>query len=388
MQGGFSLDIWHIGTDITNWFIGLPWQDIGIACVIFVFFLVLRKIFTTYVFKFVSRYTTKSHNNWDNTLLESFKKPLRVFFVAIGLYLALKYLPLKPAYDASVLLLFRTVIIIFIGWGLYNLTNSTSAFFSKIGAQVDVQFDAILLPFLSKVLRFIIIALTIAIIASEWDFQVGGFVAGLGLGGLAFALAAQEMLKNLFGGIVIITEKPFTIGDWIFTESVEGVVEDINFRSTKVRTFAHAVVTVPNSTLANQAITNWSKMGKRRIMFHLGVTYSTPKTKLEKCVHDIRIMLQNHTEIDQERIMVYFDKFNDSSLDIFLYFFTKTTDWAEWVTIKEDCNLKIIEILEKEGVSVAFPSRSIYVEENKKATPVLGENRQAESKQAETDEHS
>ncbi len=133
-----------------------------------------------------------------------------------------------------------------------------------------------------------------------------------------------------FGGVVIITDKPFSIGDWIESSSVEGVVEDINFRSTKVRTFAQALVTVPNSVLANEAITNWTKMGRRQISFKLGVTYSTPKEKLDKCITEIREMLKNHSDIHPQTIFVNFDGFNDSSLDIFLYFFTKSTDWGEF----------------------------------------------------------
>ena len=225
---------------------------------------------------------------------------------------------------------------------------------------INLKIDKILLPFLSKVIRFIIIVLALSVILQEWDYDINGFIAGLGLGGLAFALAAQQTLANLFGGIVIITDKPFSIGDWILTPSVEGTVQDINFRSTKVRTFAQAVVTIPNATLANEPITNWTRMGKRRITFNLGVTYSTPKEKLEICVQEIKNMLQKHPGIHPETIFVNFDSFGASSLDIFLYFFTKTTNWGEFLQIKEDVNLKIMSILEKEGVSIAIPSTSIY----------------------------
>ena len=203
-------------------------------------------------------------------------------------------------------------------------------------------------------------AISASIIAQEWGYDVNGFVAGLGIGGLAFALAAQDSLSNFFGGIVIILDKPFSIGDWILTPNVEGTVEDINFRSTKVRTFAHALVTVPNATLAKNPITNWSKMGRRRITFNLGVTYTTPKEKLAKCVAGIETMLRTHEEIHPETIFVTFDSFNSSSLHIFIYCFTNTTAWGEFLKVKENVNFKILEILEQEGVSVAFPSRSVY----------------------------
>nr|WP_316252536.1 mechanosensitive ion channel family protein [Bacillus aquiflavi] len=218
-----------------------------------------------------------------------------------------------------------------------------------------------LIPFLSKTIRFIIIAIGISMIAEEFGYDVNKFIAGLGLGGLAVALAAKDALGNLFGGVVIITEKPFSIGDWIMTPSVEGTVEEISFRSTRVRTFAQALVTVPNATLAVETITNWSKKGKRRISFHLGLTYDTPKEKIEKIVRRIEELLRSHPDIHQETIFVKFDQFNESSLDIFLYFFTKTTNWGDFLTIKEEINFKIMDIIEEEEASIAFPSRTLYV---------------------------
>src|SRR5690625_661254 len=183
-----------------------------------------------------------------------------------------------------------------------------------------------LIPFLSRALQVIIIAISISVILQEFNYNIGGFITGLGLGGLAFSLAAQDALKNLFGGIVIITEKPFTIDDWILTPSVEGTVEDISFRSTKIRTFAQALVTVPNATLANEPITNWSKMGKRQITFNLSLTYDTPKEKIEHVVRQVEYLLKNHPEIHPETIFVNFDHYKENGIDIFLYFFTKTTD--------------------------------------------------------------
>ena len=185
--------------------------------------------------------------------------------------------------------------------------------------------------------------------------SVQGLVAGLGLGGLAVSLAAKDLLANLFGGLAIVTEKHFTIGDWIETPTVEGTVEGITFRSTLVRTFDQALVTVPNSILANEAIKNWSKMGKRRITYHLGISPFTPREKIQRAVQRIREMLQNHPDIHPQTIFVYFERFGESSLDLFLYFFTKTTVWGEYLQV-EDCNLKILQILEEEGIELAFPA--------------------------------
>jgi MscS family membrane protein len=143
---------------------------------------------------------------------------------------------------------------------------------------------------------------------------------------------------------------------------MEGVVEDIGFRSTKVRTFAQALVSIPNSKLANEVITNWSRMGKRRIKFRLGIKYSTPVEKIKEFLQQVRDMLEKHPEIDKDTIFIYFDQFGDSSLDIFSYFFTKTINWKKYLEAREDVNLRIIEIAENLNIEFAFPSTSIYLE--------------------------
>lgn len=349
---------------INEFFSVFIWREILIALAIFFVFLVIRNIFVDIFFKVLGKIATRYKVDSSLSFLPCIENPLKAFLIFLGLYLALNYLSLTSYQEILLTKFFRGGIIAFIAWGLYNVAGE--CLFEEIRSKVDVDIDQILIPVASKVLRFIIVALAISIIAKEWGYDVSSFIAGLGLGGLAFALAAKDALANIFGGIVIITDKPFSIGEWIYTPSVEGTVEDITFRSTKVRTFANSLVSVPNSTLANEPITNWTKMGKRRVTFHLGVTYSTPRVKLQNCVYKIRDLLENHPEIHKDTIFVKFDRFNDSSLDIFIYFFTITTKWGDFLKVKEEINFKIMEILEGEGVSVAFPSRSIYLE-----TPVF-----------------
>lgn len=335
-------------------------REIAAAFIIFIFFLLLRRVVVKYIFKLTFQLTKKTKTALDENLLLAFEIPLRNFFLALGLYLSLLILPLTVYQQMLILKLFRGLVIVFVTWGLYNLAGTF--LFLELGRKLGIELDKNLIPFLIKLLRAVLVALALIIIADEWGYNISAFITGLGLGGLAVSLAAKDALANVFGGIVIFTEKPFTAGDWIYTPSVEGTVEDISFRSTRIRTFAHALVTVPNSTLANEPITNWTRMGKRRITFNLGVSRTTPKEKLERCVQRLREMLEDHPEIHKETIFVRFDRFNESSLDIFLYFFTITTIWGEFLQVKEDVNFKIMEILEQEGVSMAFPSRSIYLE--------------------------
>lgn len=328
--------------------------SIGISFGILLLFLFFRKIFTKYVFAILLKISKKTPTEILSSIFLAFKKPIQWLFIIIGVYLAAKYFPFFDHKNELFLNLIRVSVIIIITWGLVNLASASSLFFTNLNERYNFRIDEILIPFFSRALKFIIIAISLSVIAQEFDYEVNGFVAGLGLGGLAFSLAAQDALKNLFGGIVIITEKPFTIGDWILTPNVEGTVEDINFRSTKVRTFADALVTVPNATLANDPITNWSKMGKRQITFDIHVANSTPKDTLKSAVKQIDELIRNHPGVHPETIFVKFNDYSDHGLKIYFYFFTKTTNWGEYLDIKEEINFKILEIFKRENIEIAY----------------------------------
>jgi len=340
-------------------------ENIGISMGIFILFMIFRKIFSRYVFKFLLWVVKKAPSDFFSQVMLAFERPLQWVFLILGVSLSADYLPYFNEKNPLYLSLIRSSLIFLIGWGLVNLSSSSSIFFKRLNNKYSMEIDEILIPFLSKALKVIIVAICFSIIAQEFGYNISGFVAGLGIGGLAISLAAKDALGNLVGGVVIISERPFSIGDWIMTPSVEGTVEDISFRSTKVRTFAQALVTVPNSTLANENITNWSKMGKRQISFNLRVSYDTPREKLEDVVKQIKYLVTQHEEIDSETIFITFDKYSENGYEIFLYFFTKTTVWGEFLRIKEEINFEIMKILETEGVSIAVPARKLYADANK-----------------------
>ncbi|MCY6355978.1 mechanosensitive ion channel family protein [Clostridium sp. ZS2-4] len=343
---------------------------IGIGIGIFLFFLLLKKIFTKYILRFLSKITFKAKINLGEKLVEAFQEPMRSFFVVVGGYLAIlffaKAVQVNLYASQGLTQLFKSSIIVLSAWACYNLTTEHSVLYEELYDTFNIKLDKIVFPFLSKIIRTIIIALAICIVLDVWGFNINGFVAGLGIGGAALALSTKDALANIVGGFVIILDKPFSIGDYIKTPNVEGIVEDITFRSTKIRTLDKALVTEPNSTLSNSAIINWTKRNMRRINFTLGVTYGTSKEQLRCCVNKIREMLIEDEGINNETILVNFDSFGDSSLNIFIYCFTNTTEWAEYLKVKENMNYKIMDILESEGVSAAFPSTSIYFE-----TPLL-----------------
>ena len=338
------------------------WLEIGISAAILILFLGFRKVFTTYIFKFFLKLAQRHQINTAAKLMIALEKPFRWLIVLIGFIIAMKYFPYDPIPEQTLSRLFRSIFLIIASWALVNVSSILTLLFPKLINKLDLGVDQIIIPFFTKILKIIIAALAISMIAEVWGFNVNGFVAGLGLGGLAFALAAKDTISNLFGGIVIIMEKPFTIGEWIKTPSVEGTVEDITFRSTKVRTFAQALVTVPNATLSNEPIINWSKMGKRQVAFHLRISYRTSGQQMKTIIARIEKVLHDHPGVHPETIMVNFDQFSQSSMDIYLYFFTSTTVWAEFLQIKQDVNLKIMDILEEEDVEIALPVQTLILD--------------------------
>ncbi|WP_308634410.1 mechanosensitive ion channel family protein [Paenibacillus silvisoli] len=348
----------------TDWFHAVHWLHVAIAIAIAMLFLLFRKLCTKYVFTFLANrfHRRESLSSWTR----AFEKPLSYGFALLGFYLAFAYaLSTYWEHQLGIHLIFRSGIIILIGWGVYNVSASSSMLLEQLGKRFGLDESSMLIPFLSKLLRTVIVILILTIVGSEWGFSINGLVAGMGLGSLAIALAAKETLSNMFGGIVIIMEKPFSKGDWILTPSAEGIVEDITFRSTQIRTFANSVVTVPNSTIANQAITNWSKMGKRRISFTLKVALDSERDNLIEAIARMDTMLKSNDHVDPETILVRFDEFQEGSLGIFFYFFTKTTVWSEYLAIKQEINLEILRILEDEGVRLAYPVQRIFIESDR-----------------------
>ncbi|MFO8192695.1 MAG: mechanosensitive ion channel family protein [Bacillota bacterium] len=346
------------------------WWQLGTAAYIVLLAFLVRGLFICFIFRIILRMAEKTKTAFDEAILLAFENPIKRLILVIGFYIALLSLPLGPAVDAVMDNIFRSLIIVFIVAGFYNLVGGDA--YHKLSKKLSVE--KTVAGFATKALRFIIIALAVAIIAQEWDYDVNGFIAGLGLGGLAVALAAKDALANIFGGVVILLDKPFEVGDWISSPSVEGTVEEMGFRSTRVRNFENAQVIVPNASMANDPITNWTRMQKRRISFHLGVTYDTARQKLQVCIDRIKTMLEEHPEVHPDAIFVRFDQFNDSSLDIFIYFYTRTTVWADHLAVKEEINFKILAILETEGVSVAFPSQSVYFENRLEVSENPGES--------------
>ena len=203
---------------------------------------------------------------------------------------------------------------------------------------------------------------TVAILYS-FGINVTAFFASLGIGGLALALAAKDTAANLFGSIALLMDHSVKVGEWIKVADVEGTIEDIGMRTTKIRTFEKSLIAIPNAIVANSPIENYSRRGIRRIKMFIGLTYDTPRETVAAIVADLRVLLDTHPDIAQnETKLVNFRDFNASDLGIMIYTFSARSEWKTYLDIREDVNLKIMAIIEKHGASFAFPSQSLYVE--------------------------
>ena len=297
---------------------------------IFLFFQLFRVGLRKIVYKLVS----KTKTTVDDDILDTLKKPIDYLFVILGFNFAKSVLIIDDKINIALDHLIRSSFILVVFWAIIKVLDHLSINIHQITNKFGDKINPDVANFIIKSIRFFILLLGLITILQEWGYNVSGFIASLGLVGMAFALAAKDTASNLFGSLVIFTDKPFKIGDWIKTPQVEGTIESVGIRSTKVRTFAQALVSVPNGTLANSAILNWSRMGKRRVKTTIGVTYDTSSETLQSIIKDIKNMLTNHPEIDQETIHIYFSSFGESSLNIFCYYFTKSTNWGEFMRVR------------------------------------------------------
>jgi len=347
-----------------NRFLNIPLYKFAMSLGIFLLFLFFRKLFTLIILKMLKNLASKTKTTIDDNILAIVEKPLKFSFVILGFYLAVASLDIESEVIDK---LVRSMIILAIFWLFYDavavLEGGIYNFARKFGKELYREIG----NFFVKTLKIFIFAVGFVAILQEWNINVSAFIASLGLGGLAFALAAKDTAANLFGGLTILADKSLKIDDWIKLEDVEGTVEDIGLRTIKVRTFEKSLITVPNQIVANNPVENFSRRNIRRIKMRIGLTYSTSKEQIDKILFNIRNMLKSHPGIDtNSTLLVNFDEFEDSSLSIFIYCFTNTANWQKYLEIKEDVNLKIMDIIEKAGAEFAFPSQSIYIEKIKK----------------------
>lgn len=335
----------------------------GIILMGLLFQRLLSKLLTLFVFKFLQKYSTGVS---FEKLLALLKKPMAMFILSVTLYLAFSQLVFPVSWECSPIekfglrmffyRLFEVAIVVSITWILLRLVDFFGLVFMYKASLTETKTDDQLVPFLRESVKVIISIFSVFfILGAIFELNVASLIAGLGIGGLAIALAAKESLENLLGSFTIFFDKPFVIGDLIKVGNVEGHVENIGFRSTRIRTAEKSFVTVPNKKLTDNELDNFSHRSQRRVSFTVGLSYESKASQLKNIVADIKAYLDNHPKVAKEEIYVKMLGFDLNSINIMVLYFVDSIEYTTFIEVREDVNFKIMEIVEKHGCSFAHP---------------------------------
>ena len=312
----------------------------------------------------IAKSAGKTRTAVDDMLIGAFIKPAGWACLLGGLYGALLILPL-PAEPVDLRqfsdALVKGFSILLIVWCAALLLDGLVEVWKSKAEASDSKLDDQLVPLVHKAGKAFLYVIGIVLFLQNLGYSVASLIAGLGLGGAAIALASKDTLANFFGSVVIFIDRPFHVGDWIEMDGIEGTVEEIGLRTTRIRTFANSLITMPNSMLTTQAIENWSRMKKRRIKMNVGVTYGTSPEKMEQLVAGIRAIIAADETLCHDFYLVYFNAFGPSSLDVFVYCFTVSTVWADYLAARQNFMLKIMRLVEDLGLEFAFPTQTLHV---------------------------
>lgn len=333
---------------------------------VIIFLTLLTGYIASIIIKKVAKKCDKTKNLWDDALLRSVRSPILWLIGVLGITFAVDvahkqtqtkiFSSVEPIRDVAIILIFA--------WFLSSLIREIRSNIIAIGVRKDGRtYDKTSVDAISKILRASVFITTLLIILQTLGFSISGVLAFGGVGGIAIGFAAKDLLANFFGALMIYFDKPFKIGDWIRSpdRNIEGTVEDIGWRQTRIRTFDKRPLYVPNSVFSTIAVENPSRMTHRRLHEYIGVRYSDI-AKLPKIIDEIKEMLNSHEEIDNSQTMIVnMDKFSASSVDFMVYTFTHTINWIKFHEIKHDILLKISDIIETNGAEIAFPTNTVHL---------------------------
>ena len=348
------LSVWERG------FFGVDILEILIGLGIFFIFLIFRGIISNVVIKRLKNIAKRTTNKLDDSFVAAMEGPARFLPIVIGFFIASYYMSFSEDSRAIVDTINRTLITILIFWVMHQVIEPISYILSGLNKILTKE----LIGWITKSLKILIFILGLAAVLELWGIKIGPIIAGLGLFGIAVALGAQDLFKNLISGILVLVEKSFKIGDWILVENIiEGIVEKIGFRSTIIRKFDKSIAIIPNFQFAENAVINISQTTNWKISWVINLQYNTTVEQLKTIRNEIEDYIKKNEDYKQELgYAVRVDKFANSSIDMYIRCFTKTDDWNEWLVVKERLVISIKQIVEKNKASFAFPSQSIYVE--------------------------
>lgn len=330
--------------------------DIQIAIAILLFFVIFRKVFSKILIKIYYKIIKSKKNPKDSSMY----KPLNVMFILIGVYCMIKILPTSAQVLSIMNSIYKLVIIFYVFKIITSFINSDSIFLRKFFKDPTNKTVNI---FLCTIAKFVIWMIYIFIVIAETGYakDFSGLFAALGFASAAVALAAQELVKSLISGVVILTDKPFVIGDWIEVDQYQGTVIDITFRSTRIKSFNNSVVTIPNSVITSSYVINWNRLTSRRFECILNLSLDTPSEKIKKIVKEIKVVLENDPKVIKETIQVSLIDITAYSNDIKIVLFLRESEYAKFLKAKQDVLCSLLFLVEKENVDLAYPTQTLYV---------------------------
>ncbi len=342
-------------------FIGLEaWQWVGILLVIFMGMIadhIVRAILRTGW----HRFELKRGKPVEKLSLGRAVRPFGLLAAAGIWYLALDQGLLPPTATTILLVAVRLFFMISMVWAAFRVTDLVGDWLSAQAAKTETKFDDLLVPMIKRTAKLFIAAIGLIYIASAFQIEIMPLLTGLGIGGLAFAFAAKDTIENLFGSIAVILDRPFEIGDWVVVNDVEGTVEGLGFRSTRIRTFYNSLVTVPNATLVRAKVDNYGRRQYRRFTTKLNVTYDTHPDKIEAFCAGIREIVKLHPYTRKDYYHVWLNGFGPHSLDILVYIFFECPDWSIELREKHRFMLDVVRLADRLGVEFAFPTQKLHV---------------------------
>ena len=339
---------------------GIDIFQILIGIGIFFIFLIFRGIISKVIIKRLESISKRTTNKLDDTFVHAMVGPARFLPIVLGFFIASYYMSFGEDGKVAIDTINRTLITIFIFWVIHQIIEPISYILSGL----DKMLTRELIGWIIKSLKILIFILGLAAVLELWGIKIGPIIAGLGLFGVAVALGAQDLFKNLISGILVLVEKRFKIGDWILVEgTIEGIVEKIGFRSTVIRKFDKSLAIIPNFQFAENSVVNISETTNWRIRWSITLQYDTTVAQLKKVREEIENYINKSEDFSQSvGVAVRIEKFSDSSIDLLVRCFTASNSWSDSLLVKERLAIAIKEIVEGNKASFAFPSQSIYIE--------------------------
>jgi MscS family membrane protein len=382
-QDTFSSYVTFVVDNLPEWaeseWLGIKlWQYLAVFIWLLIG-LILMKIFGYFLDNYVKRLAQKTKFTWDDDLIDGIEKPASFIFLTIFYFLTYSNLQFSVSISFFLSAVLEIAVAVGFIWLLYNLADVFSKYLSVLTAKTETELDDQLVPLIRKTLRFFVVIMGVIAVLQNNGYNVASLIAGLGIGGLAVALAARETLANFFGSVTIFVDRPFKIGDWIKVGDVEGTVEEVGFRSTRVRTFYNSLVSVPNSNIANTDIDNLGLRKYRRLKTVLNLTYSTTPEQMEAFVEGIKAIVKSNNHFRQNMYEVHFNSFGAHSLDVLVYVFFDVPDWSTELQQRHNFFLEVLRLAKEVGVEFAFPTQTLHMDSFYKDEPrKVGDERSEE----------